>query len=74
MVDHPSSTEVELRETPRVKREVTVPVFIKVTLPAGDDMEAEAAAVAVVRSLAPLNFGEACVEFQSVLVPSCKPL
>ncbi len=51
MVDASPTNEGELRETPRVEREVILPVFVKVTLQAEDEMEAEAEAVAALRAV-----------------------
>lgn len=74
MVDASPTHEGELRETPRVEREVIVPVFVKVTLHADDEMEAEAAAAACIRGITDIKVPGATIAFQSMIAPACIPL
>jgi hypothetical protein len=74
MVDKSPSVEGELRESPRVEREVVVPVFVRVTLHADDDLEAEAAAVACLRGVTDIKVSGATIAFRSMIAPACIPL
>lgn len=70
MVD--KSPSDPLKETPRQKREVLVPVFLSVAVAADDDLEAEVSAVEVVRAAPSFRVGDSIVEVRSVIAPICK--
>jgi len=53
---------------------VMVPVFLRVVVPAEDDLDAEVAAVGLVRSLGRLAVGQATVEIRSVIAPLVTPV
>lgn len=58
-----------LRETARKTHAVLVPVFLQVEVPADDELEAEVAAAAAVRSISEIQAGDATVSFRSLIGP-----
>ncbi len=58
-----------LKETPCVMHCVTLPVFVKVYLPAEDDLQAECLAVEAVRDLSDIVQNGNTIRFSSLIIP-----